>query len=93
MVLIINYDLHNPGRDYDSIVKVIESANSFTHPLGSVWFVDTNGTPAAWRNALSEAGDSNDEYFVARIHQPPQWASFNLDNEAVAWLKNSARNW
>lgn len=91
MILLIAYDLHNPGRDYDKIAKVIESANSHVHPQGSVWLVDSSRAPNEWRDALRDAGDPNDEHFVVRLRQ--NWASSHLDKDATAWLKDPARSW
>jgi hypothetical protein len=91
MVLIVAYDLHNPGRDYDDIAELLKSARSSAHPQGSVWFLDTDREPAWWRDELKERGDSNDEYFVARMRQ--HWAGFNTDSDVVDWLKSSSRTW
>jgi hypothetical protein len=91
MVLIVSYDLHAPGRDYEGIAELLKSARSWAHPQGSVWFLDTSRDAAWWRDELKKCGDSNDEYFVARLHQ--NWAGFNTDGDVVAWLKSSARTW
>lgn len=92
MVLVITYDLHNPGRDYDDVIAVIKKrSNSWAHPQGSVWFVDTQLSPSEWRDALTAAGDPNDEYFVCRLRQ--SWAARNMDDDAVAWLKSTSRTW
>lgn len=90
MVLLITYDLHNPGRDYAAISNAIQTARSFIHPQGSVWIVDTDLTPADWRAKLKQAGDPNDEYFIARLQG--NWASFNM-GDAANWLNSSSRNW
>ena len=91
MILLVAYDLHNPGRDYDKVEKLLKSATSWCHPQGSVWLIDTNLTPATWRDKLKESGDKNDEYFV--IQQKENWASSNMDKDATDWLKSPSRNW
>lgn len=91
MILLITYDLHNPGQDYDNVIEVIKTAASWAHPQGSVWLVDTTRTPAEWRDTLKAAGDPNDEYFVSRLAH--NWASMGMDKDVVAWLKSPARNW
>lgn len=90
MVLLITYDLHNPGRDYNAVAKAIQTARSYIHPQGSVWIIDTDLTPADWREKLKQAGDPNDEYFIARLQR--QWASFNMGS-AANWLNESSRHW
>ena len=92
MILEIAYDLHNPGRDYDAVERVIKKAGSWAHPQGSVWLVDTLTSCSALRDALKAAADPNDEFLVVRL-APRDWASSNMDKDVVAWLKDSARRW
>lgn len=91
MILSIAYDLHNPGRDYEDVISTIKSASSWTHPQGSVWLIDTTLSPSDWRDKLKAAGDPNDEYFVVKLTQ--NWASLNMDQPSVSWLKSSDRSW
>ena len=92
MVHVIAYDLHNPGRDYDDIAELIKTASGgWAHPQGSVWFVDSLKSPAWWRDQLKQAGDSNDEFFVARWGG--NWASYNQDPEINDWLNDTRRRW
>ena len=90
MILLVTYDLHQHGRDYDAIARTLNTARSSIHPQGSVWIIDTDLTPADWRDKLKAAGDGNDEYFIARLQR--QWASFNMGN-AANWLNEAARSW
>jgi hypothetical protein len=90
MILIVTYDLHNPGRDYAAVKEVLESADYWYHAQGSVWFLDTLISPAVWRDKLKAAGDSNDSHFVDRMTQ--NWASFNMANQG-AWLNDLSRRW
>jgi hypothetical protein len=91
MILIAVYDLHQPERDYPAIEKLLKSADNWAHPQGSVWFLDTLDSPAAWRDKLKAAGDANDEYFVGRLTK--NWAGFNTGKPATDWLKSPARRW
>lgn len=93
MILEVAYDLHNPGRDYARIGKLLESADGgWAHPQGSVWFIDTIHPPISWIEALKKAGDANDEYLVTRVRDN-EWASFNTDAKVVAWLQDGRRRW
>lgn len=91
MILVVTYDLHAPGRDYAAIEAVLKRARSWAHPQGSVWLLDTNDSPQTWVSALKQAGDVNDEYFVARLSH--NWWSQNMDREVIDWLKSPARSW
>lgn len=91
MVLIVTYDLHNPGRDYTSVIQALKTASSWAHPQGSVWLIDTNLTPSDWVNKLKKAGDPNDEYFVSKLAHNCAWS--NMDTEVVSWLRDKNRTW
>jgi hypothetical protein len=91
MVMIVAYDLHNPGRDYEDVTAVLKKADAWAHPEGSVWFLDDAREPDWWRDQLRDAGDVNDEYFVARMHQ--YWAAFRVGDEVADWLKSPNRTW
>jgi hypothetical protein len=92
MVLIVAYDLHQPGRDYDRIAAALQQADWWAHPQGSVWFLDTMLSPTDWVNRLRAVGDPNDEYFVSRL-QRQQWASWNMGQAMVNWLNDPTRRW
>lgn len=91
MVLVVTYDLHNPGRDYDDVIKTLKTASSWAHPQGSVWLIDTLLPPSDWVDKLRAAGDPNDEYFVSKLHR--SWASWNMGANIVNWLNSPSRTW
>jgi len=92
MILIVGYDLHNPGRDYDKIAAALKAADGgWAHPQGSVWFIDTSEEPATWRDRLGAVGDATDEFFVAPLQH--NWASRNTDKDVTDWLKDPRRRW
>lgn len=93
MVLLVAYDLHAPGRSYNPVARLLQQANSWVHPQGSVWLIDTEQNPEVWRDALKRTGDLNDEFFVVRLNPTPAWASYNFDRTAVTWLNDSRRRW
>lgn len=92
MVYFVTYDLHQAGRDYPAIERLLKSAPAWCHPMGSVWFIESSAPAGDWRDALKQTGDSNDEHFVARI-ATKNWASYNVNKETTAWLKDPARQW
>lgn len=93
MIYFVTYDLHQHGRDYDAVAAVLNSAESAIHPMGSAWFIDSAASAVAWRDALREVGDENDEHFVAQISRQDDWAGYGLGEAAGAWLADPARHW
>jgi hypothetical protein len=91
MVHVITYDLRKPGRDYSDLYDAIKSYESWAHPLESVWFVDTQTAPGEVRDYLKQHIDSNDKLFVCRLVH--HWASFNLSDKVIEWLKADSRTW
>jgi hypothetical protein len=88
----VTYDLHNPGRYYEPVIARIKTlADSWAHPQGSLWFVDTLLTPEQWVQQLKACGDANDEFFVVQLQY--NWWSVNTDADVVAWLKSPQRRW
>ena len=92
MIHVITYDLHQPGRDYPKIEAAIQrNADSWRHPQGSVWLVDSLLDPQQWYQILHNAGDSNDSYLIMRLQG--NWWSQNLDKGTIDWLKSTQRRW
>jgi hypothetical protein len=92
MILIVAYDLHNPGRDYPKIEAVLKRADGgWAHPQGSVWLLDTSEEPTVWRDRLGGLGDTNDEFLVIQLQH--NWASRNMDQDVADWLKDPRRRW
>ncbi len=91
MILMVTYDLHNPGRDYDKVHAKLKTADDWAHPQGSVWLLDTLQDSAWWRDQIMNAGDPNDEILVARLSGSTAWN--NMDTDVVSWLKSASRRW
>lgn len=91
MLNLVTYDLRQPGRDYTSLYEAIRAIGSWSHPVESVWIIDTNETPAGIRDNLKTHVDSNDVIFVVQLRL--HWAASNLGSQVVDWLKDSSRTW
>jgi hypothetical protein len=94
MIYMITFDLHGEPRRYKEVNQVIVQAGvgKFVHSMGSYWFIETTHPISNWVNALRKAGDSNDEFFVARIFKD-HFAGWMLDGPTKAWLNSSSRTW
>ena len=91
MVTLISYDLKQSGRDYSSLFEAIESYKVWSHPLESIWLVDSERTPGEIRDHLNKHIVDNDNLFVVRLRK--SWGSTRLTKEAIEWLKNANRTW
>jgi CRISPR/Cas system-associated endoribonuclease Cas2 len=91
MILLVAYDLHNPNRDYDEVIKTIKTASSWAHAQESVWLIDTTQSPEYWVKKLVVAGDTDDKLFVIQLKKNAEWR--NLSESVAQWINNSARSW
>ena len=90
-VISINYDLREPGRDYQKLYDAIKTYGQWCHLLESCWLIDTTNTAKQIRGNLQEYIDGNDQLFAVPIK--PSWASTNLGPKKVEWLNSPNRRW
>ena len=82
MIYAINYDLNQPGQNYDELHEAIKGCGDWWHYLDSTWLVDTNLTAQEVWNKLSPHTDKNDSILIIGI---------NRDN--AGWLPQKAWDW
>lgn len=70
---IIEYDLKNPGRNYDAVYEIIKSYPVWAHITKSTWFVKTSDTCVQIRDKIIKEIDSNDTVFVATLTGEATW--------------------
>lgn len=82
MLYVINYDLRQPGRNYDALYKAIKGLGDHVRPLESLWIVDTalKATPICQR--LRPMMDQNDYLFVTEL---------GVDSDG--WLPKTCWEW
>jgi len=87
-VILVTYDLKQPGRDYAPVHAYLKR---FTNCKGleSVWLLDTTTSTEAIRDGLKAVVDANDKLFVIRLQR--DWASSNFG--CGTWLNEDARTW
>lgn len=87
-VLLVTYDLKQPGRDYAPVYAYLKR---YTHCKGleSVYLLDTTADTSKIRDDLMAIVDANDKVFVSRLAQ--DWGSFNYT--CAEWLKAPGRGW
>lgn len=84
MKYLINYDLKNPGRNYDDLIKAIKAYGTWASICRSCWSIKTDCTAAQIRDNLKQYIDNSDILFVCDYNN---WASYNLPQEVADWLK------
>lgn len=83
MMYLINYDLKNPGQNYDDLIKAIKGYGSWAKIARSCWAIKSTKTAVQIREDLKQHIDSSDVLFVCKFED---WASYNLDKEVADWL-------
>ena len=85
-MILINYDLVNPGQDYDAIIEHIKSYDGWAHVMLSCWAVSTTKTVVQVRDGLIAVTDRNDKFYVVDItDQSAAW--IGLPTTVSDWLK------
>ena len=53
MILLISYDLIDPGQDYSGLYEEIKAADAWWHHLDSTWIISTESGPDECRNVFA----------------------------------------
>lgn len=70
---IIEYDLRQPGRDYDAVYEAIKGYGTWAKITESTWFIKTKETCAQVRDKLMRLMDDNDRLFVGELSGVAAW--------------------
>ena len=70
---IVEYDLRQPGRDYDALDNAIKGYGTWAHVTESTWFIKTDETCVQVRDKLMELMDNNDRLFVGELSGTAAW--------------------
>ena len=84
MIVLITYDLKQPGRNYTDLYEAIKALGDWQHPLESTWFVHVpDGTSLDLIvEKLKANADKNDFFFAVEITKNYQ-----------GWLPKSFWTW
>ena len=84
-VLVISYDLVNPGQNYERLLALIKSSySSWARLGGSAYLIFTDVSVVDVRDHLAEALDTNDKLFVGVAPPPSAWRG--LPDEVSKWI-------
>ncbi|PEL71142.1 hypothetical protein CN637_03850 [Bacillus toyonensis] len=87
-VYAVTYDLMSPGQDYSDLHEKLKSY-AYSKNFESFWIIDTKKSASDIRDELKALIDSNDKLFVIEVEK--HWASFNIPDGMVNWLKSDNR--
>ena len=86
--MIITYDLHKVGQNYDCLKESIKSYGTWCHPQGSVWLIRTTSSASQVRDKLKRCLDGNDKLFVAALTGEAAWIGHS--DVVSNWIKENA---
>lgn len=90
-MILVTYDLKQPGQRYSKLFEAIRSLGAYWHHLDSVWVIDTPLRPSQVYERLRPLIDDNDNLLIIVVDPNglsgwlPQgaWAWFNTRNAAI----------
>jgi hypothetical protein len=83
-VFIITYDLHNPGQNYETLIKQIKSYGTWARLGFSCYLIKTNETVEAVRDNLLKSLDQNDKIYVGLAPPPSAW--YGMTEDVSKWI-------
>ena len=78
---IIEYDLRQPGRNYNTLYDAIKNYGTWARITESTWFIKTTETCVRVRDKLSKQMDSNDRLFVGELSGAAAWKNTICESE------------
>lgn len=78
-ILIVSYDLVQPGKNYEALLKKLKSYGKWARLGGSAYLIETDQSPTAVRDALKASLDVNDKLYVGVSPAPSAWAGMAAD--------------
>lgn len=83
-VLIVSYDLVNPGQNYELLLQAIKSFGGWARLGGSAYLIATSLTPVEVRDRLVPLLAWDDHLFVGMATAPSAWRG--LPDDVSNWI-------
>lgn len=83
-VLIISYDLMNPGQNYEGLLKKIKAHSNWARLGGSAYLIATESDPQTVRDDLMRVLDRGDKLYVGVAPAPSAW--HGMPEEVSNWI-------
>jgi hypothetical protein len=84
--LVISYDLHKSGQNYEGVIEAIKSLGGWAKVHQSVWYVKSVKDAVAAFDVIRKRMDSNDSLFVVDAENNKA-AWYGLTDEVSDYLK------
>jgi len=88
-VLIISYDLINPGRNCERLLQKIKAYPRWARLGGSVYLIVTESTANQVCDSLADALDKGDKLYVGVSPAPS--ARIGMPEEVTKWLHENQK--
>jgi hypothetical protein len=88
-VYIVTYDLSNPGRNYENLLKRIKTYSGWARLGGSAYLISTDQNTVQIRDYLTPALDTNDKLYVGRMANEAAWRG--LGDDVSNWIKDNQK--
>lgn len=82
--LIISYDLVNPERNYEPLIRLIKTYPSWVRLGDSSYLISTPQAPAQVRDSLLNVLDEDDKIYVGVASAPAAW--HGLTDAVSHWI-------
>jgi hypothetical protein len=86
---IITYELHNPGQNYEELLRRIKSYGTWARLGGSEYIIISTQTAVQIRDYLVGALDYNDSLFVGTLIAPAAWRG--MSEQVSNWILNNLK--
>lgn len=83
-VLVISYDLVNPGKNYEALLQRIKAYGGWAKLGGSAYLVLTDANPEQVRDDLSVVLEVNDKLYVGVSPAPSAWKG--MPEDVSRWI-------
>jgi hypothetical protein len=89
--LIVSYDLHQPTKNYEDLIKKIREYKFWAKLGGSAYLIITDQSVIQVRDNLVTVLDKDDSIFIGTCPVPSAWRG--LPEEVSQWiLENQPKN-
>lgn len=90
-MILVTYDLKQPGRNYRTLIDTIKSLGEWRHDLESTWLVRTNLKAEQVAAHLRLHIDDSDRLLVIEVK--PYCSDGWLTPEAWTWIHNPSASY
>lgn len=85
--LFVSYDLHQPGQNYEAVIKAIKSLGNWAKVHKSLWYVNSSHTASSAVDVVWGKMDKNDTIIVIdATNKNAAWR--NLSDEVSKYIQN-----